>query len=40
MMMILLLLFKSDFWLGVVNLKNIKHLKKDKQIVNARSVAS
>ena len=26
--MILILLFLSDFWLGIVNLKNPKHLKK------------
>ena len=28
--MILILLFMSDFWFGVMNLKNAKHLKKDK----------
>ena len=28
MKMILKLLFISDFWLGVTNLKNVKHLKK------------
>ena len=28
--MILILLFMSDFWFGVVNLKNAKHLKKVK----------
>ena len=28
--MILILLFSSDFWLDIVNLKNSKYLKKDK----------
>ena len=28
MKMILILLFLSDFWLGIVNLENAKHLKK------------
>ena len=28
MKMILILLFMSDFWLGLMNLKNAKHLKK------------
>ena len=30
MKMILILLFLSDFWLGILNSKNAKHLKKDK----------
>ena len=30
MKMILILLFMSDFWLGVVKLKNTKHLKKKR----------
>ena len=34
------LLFMPDFWLGVVNLENTKHLKKDKQRINAYSVQS
>ena len=39
--MILILLFLSDFWFCIVNLKNAKHLKKDKWRINAiLSVAS
>ena len=38
MKLILMLLFLSDFWLSILNLKNIKKLKKDKQIINANSV--
>ena len=38
--MILILLFLSDFWLGMWNLKNAKQLKKDKWRINANSVAS
>ena len=30
----------SDFWIGVVNLKNAKHLEKDQWRINACSVAS
>ena len=30
----------SDSWLGVVTFKNAKHLKKDKERINASSVAS
>ena len=30
MKMILTLLLLSDFWLGILNLKNVKHLKNDK----------
>ena len=30
MKMILILLFTSDFWLGVIKLKNAKHLKKKR----------
>ena len=30
MKMILILLFMSDFWLGIVNLKKVKHVKKVK----------
>ena len=30
----------SDFGLGILNLKNAKHLKKDKIRINANSVAS
>ena len=37
---ILILLFSSDFWLGILNFKNAKHLKKDKWRINANSVAS
>ena len=29
MKMVLILLFLSDFWLGILNLKNAKHLKKN-----------
>ena len=32
--MILILLSMLDFWLGIVKLKNAKHLKKDKQRIN------
>ena len=39
MKMILRLLFISGFWLGVVNLKNAKHLKKDKWRIKAYSVS-
>ena len=38
--LILILLFMSNFWLGIVNLKNAKHLKKDERRINACSVAS
>ena len=34
------LLFISDFWLGVVNLKSTKHLKNDQRKINANSVTS
>ena len=37
--MILILLLLSDFWLSVINLKNAKLLKKDRQRINAGSVA-
>ena len=30
----------SDFWLGVVTWKNAKHLKKDRQRINASTIAS
>ena len=40
MKMILRLLFMSDFWLGVVTLKNAEHLKKDKRGINVYSIAS
>ena len=30
MKMILILLFLSDFWIGILNLENAKHLKKYK----------
>ena len=30
----------SDFGLGILNLKNAKHLKKDKIRINVNSVAS
>ena len=36
----LILFFMSNFWLGVVNLKNAKHSKKDKQKCNAYRVTS
>ena len=38
--MILILLFLSDFWLGIVNLKNAKHLNKGKSQINASRMAS
>ena len=38
--MILILLFLSDFWFGIVNLTNAKDLEKDKQRTNGNSVAS
>ena len=38
--MTLILLFLSDFCLGIVNLKNAKHLKKYKRKISANSVAS
>ena len=40
MKMILILLFISGFWLGILNLKNKKHLKNDKSRINANKVAS
>ena len=40
MNMILILLFLSDFWLNTLNLKNTKHLKKDKRRINANSTAT
>ena len=40
MKIVLILLFMLDFWLEVVNLKNTKHLKKNKQKVNAVNLAS
>ena len=33
MKMILISLFLSDFWLGILNLKNTKKLEKDKRIL-------
>ena len=36
----MMLPFMTDFCLGVVNLKNKKHLKKDKRKTNAHSAAS
>ena len=38
MKMILILLFLSDFWNGILNFENAKHLKKVK--INANSVTS
>ena len=38
--MILKLLVMSDFWLGVINLKNARHFKKDRWRINACSMAS
>ena len=35
-----ILLFMSDFWLGIVHLKNSNHLEKDKQRINVFGVAS
>ena len=32
MKMILILLFLSDFWHGIINLKTVKHLKNKKKI--------
>ena len=40
MEIILKLLVISEFRLGIVNLKNAKHLRKDKQKINVNSVAS
>ena len=40
MKMILILLFISDFGLGILNLKNTNLLKKDKWRINANSMAS
>ena len=40
MKILLLLLFMSDFWLGIVNLKNPKHSKEDKWRIDASSLAS
>ena len=40
MKIILILLFLSEFWVGILNLKNAKHLKKDKGKINANNVAS
>ena len=37
---IVILLFLSDFWLDILNLKNVKHLKRVKQEINANSVVS
>ena len=34
------IIFHTNFWLGVINLKNRKHLKKEKQRINANSVES
>ena len=39
MKMILVLLFSSDFWLGLVNLKNAKHLRKLKIIEELTPIA-
>ena len=36
----MILLFMSDIWLGLVDLRNAKLLKKDKQRININSVAS
>ena len=33
-------IFLSNFWLGILNLNNAKHSKKDKWRINANSVAS
>ena len=38
--MILILLFLSDFYLGILNLENAKNLKNDKQRTNVNSVKS
>ena len=40
MKMIIILLFLSHFWLGILNLKNVKHLKRYKRRINACGVAS
>ena len=40
MKMILIPLPMFDFWIGLVNLKNTKYLKKDKRRINANSMAS
>ena len=37
MKMTLIILSLSDFWLAILNLKNAKHLKKDKWRINANS---
>ena len=38
--MVLILLILLDFFFGIVNLKNVKHLKKGKQRINVNSFAS
>ena len=40
MKMILIVLFFSYFWLGILNLEKEKHLKKDKSKINPSSVVS
>ena len=40
MKVILILLFLSDLWLGIVNLKNTKHIKKDRCGINANIMPS
>ena len=35
--MILILLFMPDFWFGLVNLKNAKHLKRKNVLISANT---
>lgn len=39
MNMILKLLFISEIWLGTTNISNVKHLKRNKQRIDASSMA-
>ena len=39
-MMTLELLFMLDFWLGVIDIDNARHIKNDKQRINACSMTS
>ena len=40
MKMIMKLLFLLDLWLGVIDISNANYVKKDKQRINANSMAS
>ena len=37
--MILILLFLSDFWLCILNLKDIKHLIKDEELIEVKNLS-